>query len=75
MSATFKPTVLIGVSTVGKLFTRQVIEEISRINERRSSSSFRIPLSTTNDRFLAPAGRRAALQADAAKRPTSTYPT
>lgn len=30
----FKPTVLIGVSTVGKLFTQEVIEEMSGINER-----------------------------------------
>jgi malate dehydrogenase (oxaloacetate-decarboxylating)(NADP+) len=30
----FKPTVLIGVSTVGKLFSREVVEAMSRINER-----------------------------------------
>ena len=30
----FKPTALIGVSTVGKLFSREVVEAISRINER-----------------------------------------
>jgi malate dehydrogenase (oxaloacetate-decarboxylating)(NADP+) len=30
----FKPTILIGVSTVGKLFSRQVVEAMSRINER-----------------------------------------
>ncbi len=30
----FKPTALIGVSTVGKLFSRQVIEAMSRHNER-----------------------------------------
>jgi malate dehydrogenase (oxaloacetate-decarboxylating)(NADP+) len=30
----FKPTALIGVSTIGKLFTRQVVEAMSRINER-----------------------------------------
>jgi malate dehydrogenase (oxaloacetate-decarboxylating)(NADP+) len=30
----FKPTALIGVSTVGKLFSREVVETMSRINER-----------------------------------------
>jgi malate dehydrogenase (oxaloacetate-decarboxylating)(NADP+) len=30
----FKPTILIGVSTVGKLFSREVVEAVSRINER-----------------------------------------
>jgi malate dehydrogenase (oxaloacetate-decarboxylating)(NADP+) len=30
----FKPTILIGVSTVGKLFSREVVEAMSRINER-----------------------------------------
>jgi malate dehydrogenase (oxaloacetate-decarboxylating)(NADP+) len=30
----FKPQVLIGVSTVGKLFSREVVETVSRINER-----------------------------------------
>jgi malate dehydrogenase (oxaloacetate-decarboxylating)(NADP+) len=30
----FKPTALIGVSTVGKLFSRQVIEAMTRLNER-----------------------------------------
>jgi malate dehydrogenase (oxaloacetate-decarboxylating)(NADP+) len=30
----FKPTVLIGVSTVGRLFSREVVEAMSRINER-----------------------------------------
>src|SRR6202008_4270612 len=30
----FKPTILIGVSTVGKLFSREVVEDMSRINER-----------------------------------------
>jgi malate dehydrogenase (oxaloacetate-decarboxylating)(NADP+) len=30
----FKPTILIGVSTVGKLFSREVIETMSRLNER-----------------------------------------
>jgi hypothetical protein len=30
----FKPTALIGVSTVGKLFSREVIEAMSRLNER-----------------------------------------
>lgn len=30
----FQPTALIGVSTVGKLFSRQVVEAMSRINER-----------------------------------------
>jgi malate dehydrogenase (oxaloacetate-decarboxylating)(NADP+) len=30
----FKPTILIGVSTVGKLFSREVVEAISRHNER-----------------------------------------
>jgi malate dehydrogenase (oxaloacetate-decarboxylating)(NADP+) len=30
----FKPTVLIGVSTVGKLFSREVVEEMSRLNAR-----------------------------------------
>ena len=30
----FKPTALIGVSTVGKLFSREVIESMSRINPR-----------------------------------------
>jgi malate dehydrogenase (oxaloacetate-decarboxylating)(NADP+) len=29
-----KPTMLIGVSTVGKTFTREVIEAISRLNKR-----------------------------------------
>jgi malate dehydrogenase (oxaloacetate-decarboxylating)(NADP+) len=29
-----KPTALIGVSTVGKLFTRQVVEAMARVNER-----------------------------------------
>src|SRR5580700_5976099 len=29
-----KPTVLIGVSTVGKTFTRQVVEAMSRLNDR-----------------------------------------
>jgi malate dehydrogenase (oxaloacetate-decarboxylating)(NADP+) len=28
----FKPTVLIGVSTVGKLFSREVVETMSRLN-------------------------------------------
>jgi malate dehydrogenase (oxaloacetate-decarboxylating)(NADP+) len=31
---TVKPTALIGVSTVGKAFTREVIEAITRLNER-----------------------------------------
>jgi malate dehydrogenase (oxaloacetate-decarboxylating)(NADP+) len=30
----FKPTVLIGVSTVGKLFSREVVEAMSRLNAR-----------------------------------------
>src|SRR6201997_236636 len=30
----FKPTALIGVSTVGKLFSQEVVEAMSRINER-----------------------------------------
>src|SRR5246500_2700525 len=30
----FKPTILIGVSTVGKLFSREVVEAMSRNNER-----------------------------------------
>jgi malate dehydrogenase (oxaloacetate-decarboxylating)(NADP+) len=30
----FKPTILIGVSTVGKLFSQEVVEAMSRINER-----------------------------------------
>lgn len=30
----FKPTILIGVSTVGKLFSREVVETMSHINER-----------------------------------------
>ena len=30
----FKPTVMIGTSTVGKLFTQKVVEAMSRINER-----------------------------------------
>jgi len=30
----FKPTILIGVSTVGKLFSQEVVEAVSRINER-----------------------------------------
>jgi len=30
----FKPTMLIGTSTVGKLFSREVVEAISRVNER-----------------------------------------
>jgi malate dehydrogenase (oxaloacetate-decarboxylating)(NADP+) len=30
----FKPTILIGVSTVGKLFSREVVEAVSRLNER-----------------------------------------
>jgi malate dehydrogenase (oxaloacetate-decarboxylating)(NADP+) len=30
----FKPTALIGVSTVGKLFSQEVIEAMSRLNER-----------------------------------------
>jgi malate dehydrogenase (oxaloacetate-decarboxylating)(NADP+) len=30
----FKPTVLIGVSTVGKLFSREVVEAMSRLNPR-----------------------------------------
>jgi malate dehydrogenase (oxaloacetate-decarboxylating)(NADP+) len=30
----FKPTILIGVSTVGKLFSREVVQAMSRINER-----------------------------------------
>jgi malate dehydrogenase (oxaloacetate-decarboxylating)(NADP+) len=30
----FKPTALIGVSTVGKLFSREVVEAMSRLNER-----------------------------------------
>ena len=30
----FKPTILVGVSTVGKLFSREVVEAMSRINER-----------------------------------------
>src|SRR6202008_1753224 len=30
----FNPTILIGVSTVGKLFSREVVEAMSRINER-----------------------------------------
>jgi malate dehydrogenase (oxaloacetate-decarboxylating)(NADP+) len=30
----FKPTILIGVSTVGKLFSREVVEAMSRHNER-----------------------------------------
>jgi malate dehydrogenase (oxaloacetate-decarboxylating)(NADP+) len=30
----FKPTILIGVSTVGKLFSREVVEAMSRINEQ-----------------------------------------
>jgi malate dehydrogenase (oxaloacetate-decarboxylating)(NADP+) len=30
----FKPTALIGVSTVGKLFSREVVETMSRIHER-----------------------------------------
>jgi malate dehydrogenase (oxaloacetate-decarboxylating)(NADP+) len=31
---TFKPTAIIGVSTVGKAFTRQVVEAMARVNER-----------------------------------------
>ena len=30
----FKPTALIGVSTVGRLFSREVVEAMSRLNER-----------------------------------------
>jgi len=30
----FKPTILIGVSTVGKLFSREVVEAMSRLNAR-----------------------------------------
>jgi malate dehydrogenase (oxaloacetate-decarboxylating)(NADP+) len=30
----FKPTVLIGVSTVGKLFSKEIVEAMSRINRR-----------------------------------------
>src|ERR1700730_5211233 len=30
----FKPTILIGVSTVGKLFSQDVVEAMSRLNER-----------------------------------------
>ena len=30
----FKPTALIGVSTVGKLFSREVVEAMTRLNER-----------------------------------------
>jgi malate dehydrogenase (oxaloacetate-decarboxylating)(NADP+) len=30
----FKPTILIGVSTVGKLFSREVVETMSRLNAR-----------------------------------------
>jgi malate dehydrogenase (oxaloacetate-decarboxylating)(NADP+) len=30
----FKPTALIGVSTVGKLFSREVVEAMSRLNDR-----------------------------------------
>jgi malate dehydrogenase (oxaloacetate-decarboxylating)(NADP+) len=30
----FKPTILIGVSTIGKLFSREVVEAMARINER-----------------------------------------
>src|SRR5271168_2691284 len=30
----FKPTILIGVSTVGKLFSQEVVEAMSRLNER-----------------------------------------
>jgi malate dehydrogenase (oxaloacetate-decarboxylating)(NADP+) len=30
----FKPTILIGVSTVGKLFSREIVETMSRANER-----------------------------------------
>jgi malate dehydrogenase (oxaloacetate-decarboxylating)(NADP+) len=30
----FKPTILIGVSTVGKLFSQEVVEAMSRINEQ-----------------------------------------
>ena len=30
----FKPTMLIGTSTVGKLFSREVVEAMSRVNER-----------------------------------------
>jgi malate dehydrogenase (oxaloacetate-decarboxylating)(NADP+) len=30
----FKPTVIIGTSTVGRLFTKQVVEAMSRVNER-----------------------------------------
>jgi malate dehydrogenase (oxaloacetate-decarboxylating)(NADP+) len=30
----FKPTALIGVSTVGKLFSQEVVEAMSRVNER-----------------------------------------
>jgi malate dehydrogenase (oxaloacetate-decarboxylating)(NADP+) len=30
----FKPTVIIGTSTVGKLFTQEMVEAMSRINER-----------------------------------------
>jgi malate dehydrogenase (oxaloacetate-decarboxylating)(NADP+) len=30
----FRPTALIGVSTVGKLFSREVVEAMSRLNER-----------------------------------------
>lgn len=30
----FKPTALIGVSTIGKQFTREVVETMSRVNER-----------------------------------------
>jgi malate dehydrogenase (oxaloacetate-decarboxylating)(NADP+) len=30
----FKPTVIIGVSTVGKLFSREVVEALSRLNAR-----------------------------------------
>ena len=30
----FKPTMLIGVSTMGKLFSREVVEAMTRINER-----------------------------------------
>jgi malate dehydrogenase (oxaloacetate-decarboxylating)(NADP+) len=30
----FKPTVLIGVSTVGKLFSREIVEAMTRLNDR-----------------------------------------
>src|SRR5712672_2234541 len=36
----FKPTVLIGVSTVGKLFSREVVEAMSRLNAQPSSLPF-----------------------------------